>query len=200
MMAKPIRALEFLYPMIQFFIVAVAVYYAPPPPPSQDSTTLAALVVVLGLVLKVLYNLKRKWTVTTGNSCITWELKSLLTITLVTGAYLGGSWGVRDPPLGRPSFEQTTYNIQVVKMPWQYLGRKSHCWKAHFFKICFFVKYFRQRLLSLVNMGLHATIIRLSPLIHEGEQRYKPYIGGNPRMVSLLWPPRPFEKSWLRPC
>ena len=60
MMAKPIRALELLYPMIQFFIVAVAVYYAPPPPPSQDSTTLAALVVVLGLVLKVLYNLKRK--------------------------------------------------------------------------------------------------------------------------------------------
>ena len=44
------------------------------------------------------------------------------------------------------------------------------------FKICFFVKYFRQRLLSLVNMGLHAAIIRLSPLIHEGEQRYKRYI------------------------
>ena len=85
----------------------------------------------------------------------------------------------------------------MAKTPWQYLGRKSHCWKAHFFKICFFVKYFRQRLLSLVNMGLHAAIIRLSPLIHEGEQRYKPYIVGNPRMVSLLWPP--FEKSWLRP-
>ena len=28
----------------------------------------------------------------------------------------------------------------------------------------------------LVNMGLHAAIIRLSPLIHEGEQRYKPLI------------------------
>ena len=74
-------------------------------------------------------------------------------------------------------------------LPWQYLGRKTHCWKAHFFKICFFVKYFRQRLLPLVNMGLHAAIIRLSPLIHEGEQRYKPYIVGDPRMVSLLWPP-----------
>ena len=41
------------------------------------------------------------------------------------------------------------------------------------------------RLLSLVNIGLHAAIIRLSPLIHEGEQRYKPYIVGDPRMVSL---------------
>ena len=60
MMAKLIRALELHYPMIQFFIVAVAVYYPPPPPPALDSTTLAALVVVLGPVLKVLYNLKRK--------------------------------------------------------------------------------------------------------------------------------------------
>ena len=101
-------------------------------------------------------------------------------------------------PLGRPSFEQTTYNIQVAKTPWQYLGHKSHCWKAHFFKICFFVKYFRQQLLSLVNMGLHAAIIRLSPLIHEREQQYKQYIVSDARMVSLLWPP--FEKSWLRPC
>ena len=66
----------------------------------------------------------------------------------------GGSWGARDPPLGRPSFEQTTYNIQVAKTPWKYLGRQSHCWKAHFLKMCFFVKYFRQRLLSLVNMGV----------------------------------------------
>ena len=104
---------------------------------------------------------------------------------------LGCPW----PPLGRPSFNQTTYNIQVAKTPWQYLGRKSHCWKAHFFKICFFVKYFRQRLLSLVNMGLHAAIIRLSPLIHKGEQLYKQCIGGDPQMVTP-----PFEKSWLRPC
>ena len=78
-------------------------------------------------------------------------------------SYNSSQEGSRDPPpLGRPSFEQTTYNIQVVKTPWQYLGRKSHCWKAHFLKICFFVKYSRQRLLSLVNMGLHAAIIRLS--------------------------------------
>ena len=53
------------------------------------------------------------------------------------------------------------------------------------------VKYFRQRFLSLVNMGLHAAIIRLIPLIHEGEQRYKLYIVGDPRMVSLLRPPPP---------
>ena len=33
------------------------------PPPALDSTTLAAHVVVLGPVLKVLCNLKRKWTV-----------------------------------------------------------------------------------------------------------------------------------------
>ena len=91
--------------------------------------------------------------------------------------------GVARPRLGRPSFEQTTYDIQVAKTPWQYLGRKSHCWKSHFFKICFVVKYFRQRLLSLVNMGRHAATTRLSPLIHEGEQRYKPYIVGDPRMV-----------------
>ena len=105
------------------------------------------------------------------------------------GGVLGCLWP--PTPLGRPSFEQTTYNIQMAKTPWQYLGRKSHCWKAYFFKICFFVKYFRQWLLSLVNMGLHAAIIPLSPLIHEGEQRYKPYIVGDPQMVSLsvtpLW-------------
>ena len=29
----------------------------------------------------------------------------------------GGSRGARDLPLGRPSFEQTTYNIQVAKTP-----------------------------------------------------------------------------------
>ena len=88
----------------------------------------------------------------------------------VARGVLGCPW----PPLGRPSFEQT-------KTPWQYLGRKSHCWEAHFLKIFFFVKYFRQRLLSLVNMGLHAAIIR-----HDN-------------LVSSLCDP-PFEKSWLRPC
>ena len=57
--------------------------------------------------------------------------------------------------------------------------------KSPLLKNYFFVKYFRQRLLSLVNMGLYAAIIRLSRLIHEVEQRYKPYIVGDPRMVSL---------------
>ena len=33
-------------------------------------------------------------------------------------------------------------------------------------------------------MGLHAAIMRLSPLTHEGEQRYKPYIVVDPRMVT----------------
>ena len=107
---------------------------------------------------------------------------------LFRGVAKRGVLGCPWPPLGRPSFEQTTYNIQVAKTPWQYLGHKSHCWKDHFFKICFFVKYFRQQLLSLVNMGLHAAIIWLSPLIQEGEQQYKPYIVGDPQMVSVLWP------------
>ena len=60
------------------------------------------------------------------------------------------------------------------------------------------VKYFRQRLLSLVNMGLHAAIIRLSPLIHEGEQRYKLYIVGDPRMVSLLLSKQPTIFRWRK--
>ena len=45
-------------------------------------------------------------------------------------------------------------------------------------------------------MGLHAAIIRLSPLIDESEQRYKPYIVGDPRMVSLsVTPPPPSPPS-----
>ena len=63
------------------------------------------------------------------------------------------------------------------------LAVKAIVEKPTFLKICFFVKYFRQRLLSLVNMGLHAAIIRRSPLKHEGEQLYKPCIVGDPRMV-----------------
>ena len=102
----------------------------------------------------------------------------------VAGGEGGGGLECPWTPLGRPSFEETTYNIQVARTPWQYLGCKSHCWKAHFLKLCLLVKYFRQRLLSLVNMTLHAAIVRLRPLMHEGEQRYKPYIVGDPRMVT----------------
>ena len=88
---------------------------------------------------------------------------------------------------------QTTYNIQVAKTPWQYLGHKSHCWKAHFFKICFFVKYFRQRLLSLVNMSLHAAIIRLSPLIHEGEQRWVASVTAPPPLKNHGYAPAVYK-------
>ena len=88
---------------------------------------------------------------------------------------------------------QTTYNIQVAKTPWQYLGHKSDCWKAHFFKICFFVKYFRQRLLSLVNMGLHAAIIRLSPLIHEGEQRWVASVTAPPPLKNPGYAPAVYK-------
>ena len=105
-----------------------------------------------------------------------------------SGVQLGGSWSARDPPL---------VGLLLSKQPTIFRWRKRHdnilAIKA-IVEICFFVKYFRQRLLSLVNVALHAAIIRLSPLIHEGEQQYKPYIGGDPRMVTP-----PFEKSLLRP-
>ena len=107
---------------------------------------------------------------------------------LQTRGVTRGGPGVLVTPPWKAFFWANNLHIQVAKTPWQYLGRKSHCWKAHFFKICFFVNYFHQRLLSLVNMGLRAAVIRLSPVIHEGEQR-----------VSSLSDP-PFEKSWLRPC
>ena len=100
--------------------------------------------------------------------------------------------------------------LLLSKQPTIFRWRKRHdnilaiVEKPTFLKFVFCVKYFRQWLLSLVNMGLHAAIIRLSPLIHKGEQRYKPYIIGDPRMVSLLnitssLCDPPFEKSWLRP-
>ena len=92
------------------------------------------------------------------------------------GAQLGGgSWGAHDPPL---------VGLLLSKQPTIFRWRKRHdnilaiAEKPTFLKFVFCVKYFRQRLLSLVNMGLHAAIIRLSLLIHEGEQRYKPYIVG----------------------
>ena len=50
-------------------------------------------------------------------------------------------------------------------------------------------------------MGLHAMIIRLSPLIHKGEQRYKPYIVGDPQMVSLsVTPPLKNPGYAPEPC
>ena len=96
--------------------------------------------------------------------------------------------GVPVTPLGRPSFQQTTYNIQVAKTPWQHLGSKSHCWKAHFFKICFFVKHFRQQLV-FSQYGPHAALIRLSPLIHKEEQWW----------VASVTPPPPLWKILATP-
>ena len=90
----------------------------------------------------------------------------------------GGSWGARDPPLvGLLLCKQATI-FRWRKRHDNILAVKGIVEKPTFLKFVFFVKYFRQRLLSLVNMGLHAAIIRLSPLIHEGEQQYKPYIVG----------------------
>ena len=121
------------------------------------------------------------------------------------GRSQGGSWGARDPP-----FVGLLLNKQPTIFRWRkrhdnILAVKAIVEKPTFLKFVFFVKYFRQRLLSLVNMSLHAAIIRLSPLIHEGEQRYKPKLVGDPRTVSLLNITKslcgpPFEKSWLRPC
>ena len=65
--------------------------------------------------------------------------------------------------------------LLLSKQPTIFRWRKRHdnilAVKAIVEKPTFYVKYFGQRLLSLVNIGLHAAIIRLSPLIHEGEQR-----------------------------
>ena len=49
------------------------------------------------------------------------------------------------------------------------------------FSFNFFIsKYFHQRLLSACTPRL----IRARPLIHKGEQRYKQYIVGDPRMLT----------------
>ena len=67
----------------------------------------------------------------------------------------GAFWGAHDPRLvGLLLANNLQYSggENVMTISWQ--------------EKRFFVKYFRQRLLSLVNMGLHAAIIRLSPLIH----------------------------------
>ena len=92
------------------------------------------------------------------NATSDWSVLCLFSSLLLRGVARVGVLGCPWPPLGRPSFEQTTYNIQVAKTPWQYLGRKSHCWKDHFFKICFFVKYFRQRLLLNDDMSGHSQV------------------------------------------
>ena len=90
----------------------------------------------------------------------------------------GGSWGARDPPLvGLLLCKQATI-FRWRKRHDNILAVKGIVEKPTLKKIFFFGKNFRQRLLSLVKMGLHAAIIRLSPLIHEGEQQYKPYIVG----------------------
>ena len=58
---------------------------------------------------KILYFLSR-----TSNN----DDEEFLVLSDCRGVARGGSWGARDPPpLGRPSFEQTTYNIQVAKTP-----------------------------------------------------------------------------------
>ena len=96
------------------------------------------------------------------------------------GVARGRSWGVRDPPL---------VGLLLSKQPAIFRWRKRHdnilAVKAIVEKPTFLKFVFRQRLLSLVNKSLHAAIIRLSPLIHEGKQRYKPYIVGDPRM--MIW-------------
>ena len=113
----------------------------------------------------------------------------------------GGSWGARDPPL---------VGLLLRKQPTIFTWRKRHdnilavgilaiVEKPTFLKFVFFVKCFRQRLLSLVNIGLYAPIIRLSPLIHEGEQRYKSYIVGDSRMVTPPPAPAPLWKILATP-
>ena len=45
------------------------------------------------------------------------SLSSLRSVTVLRGVARGGVLGCPWPSLGRPSFEQTTYNIQVAKPP-----------------------------------------------------------------------------------
>ena len=71
----------------------------------------------------------------------------------------GGSWGARDPPL---------VGLLLSKQPTIFRWRKRH-----------------DNILA-VKAIVEMPTLRLSPLIHEGEQWYKPYIVGDPRMVSLL--------------
>ena len=101
------------------------------------------------------------------------------------GVARGGSWGARHPPLVGLLLSKQPTIFRWQKRHDNILAVKAIVEKPTFLKFVFFVKYFRQRLLSLVKMGLQAMIIRLSPLIHEGKQRCKPYIVGDPRMVSL---------------
>ena len=70
-----------------------------------------------------------------NRSCLRMRLAESYKQGLARGI-LGCLWPPPPPILGRPSFEQTTYNIQVAKTPWQYLGSKSHCWKAHNLSFC----------------------------------------------------------------
>ena len=70
----------------------------------------------------------------------------------------GGSWGARDPPFVGLLLSQRKRHDNILAV-------KAIVEKPTFFKIFFFVKYFRQRLLSLVNMGLHAAIIRHDNLV-----------------------------------
>ena len=79
---------------------------------------------------------------------------------------------VTHPLVGLPLNKQPTI-FRWRKRHGNILAVKAIVEKPTFFKMCFFVKYFRQRLLSLVNMGLDI-------------------------LVSSLCDP-PFEKSWLRP-
>ena len=103
-----------------------------------------------------------------------WKLKRPLSQNEEDRGVAGGgvSLGAREPPL---------VGLLLSKSPTIFRWRKRH-----------------DNILAVkaIVMGLHAAIIRLSPLIHEGEQRYKPYIVGHivgdPRVVRTIPPPSPF--------
>ena len=73
---------------------------------------------------------------------------------LLRGEGRGGPGVPMTPPLGRLLLSKQPTIFRWQKRHDNILAIKANCRKAHFFKICFFVKYFRQRLLSLVNMGV----------------------------------------------
>ena len=109
-----------------------------------------------------------------------------------------GSWGTRKPPLKAFLGKQPTIFRWRKRHDDILTAKKKHFWKAHFCEICFVSKYFRQRLLYLVNMGLHTTLIRAQ--VKRGLEVdmiiwWVPSVWHNVRPLLL-----PFEKSWLRPC
>ena len=126
-----------------------------------------------------------------------------------SGAQLGGSWSARDPPLVGLLLSKQATIFRWRKGHDNILAVKAIVEKPTSLKFVFLQSIFVNGSCLKTNLALHAAIIRLSPLIHKGEQRYKPYIVGDPRMVSLSvnpplknpgYAPEPWFQYHSLPC